>query len=61
MDHGRCSTDNFVVFPYLDDVDAGDGGLMILPGRCAREPALLAGVVPAANSYYVHVPRALVA
>jgi|EP01046_Picozoa_sp_COSAG06_P029587 hypothetical protein len=30
---GRCHADNLVVFPYLDDVHAGDGGLVILPAR----------------------------
>lgn len=29
---GRCHCDNFVVFPYLDDVHEGDGGLVVVPG-----------------------------
>jgi hypothetical protein len=29
---GRCRCDNLVVFPYLDTCDAGDGGLIFLPG-----------------------------
>ena len=29
---GRCHADNLVIFPYLDDVEKGDGGLVILPG-----------------------------
>ena len=39
--NGRMFCDNFVVFPYLDDVGDGDGGLMILPGRCAHPAFLL--------------------
>lgn len=30
--HGRIYCDDFVVFPYLDDVHPGDGGLVVLPG-----------------------------
>ena len=29
---GRCHCDNFVVFPYLDTVQEGDGGLVVLRG-----------------------------
>ncbi len=29
---GRIYCDDFVVFPYLDDVHPGDGGLLVLPG-----------------------------
>ena len=29
---GRCRADNLVVFPYLDTCEAGDGGLIFLPG-----------------------------
>ena len=29
---GRCRADNLVVFPYLDTCEAGDGGLLFLPG-----------------------------
>jgi hypothetical protein len=29
---GRCHADNIVIFPYLDDVHVGDGGLVVLPG-----------------------------
>lgn len=29
---GRIYCDNFVVFPYLDEVSTGDGGLVLLPG-----------------------------
>jgi ectoine hydroxylase-related dioxygenase (phytanoyl-CoA dioxygenase family) len=36
---GRCHCDNFVVFPYLDDVHEGDGGLVVLRGshKCSFE------------------------
>lgn len=30
--HGRIYCDDFVVFPYLDDVYPGDGGLLVVPG-----------------------------
>jgi hypothetical protein len=30
--NGRIFCDNFVVFPYFDDVHPGDGGLLVLPG-----------------------------
>jgi ectoine hydroxylase-related dioxygenase (phytanoyl-CoA dioxygenase family) len=30
--HGRIYCDDIIVFPYLDDVNAGDGGLIVLPG-----------------------------
>ncbi len=30
--NGRIYCDNFIVFPYLDDVQPGDGGLLVLPG-----------------------------
>ncbi len=30
--HSRIYCDDFVVFPYLDDVHPGDGGLLVLPG-----------------------------
>lgn len=30
--HGRIFCDDFVVFPYLDDVHPGDGGLLVVPG-----------------------------
>lgn len=30
--NGRVFCDNFVAFPYLDSVNEGDGGLIILPG-----------------------------
>jgi hypothetical protein len=29
---GRCRADNLVVFPYLDTCEAGDGGLVFVPG-----------------------------
>ena len=29
---GKVRSDNFVVFPYLDSVGEGDGGLIVLPG-----------------------------
>ena len=29
---GRCRCDNLVVFPYLDTCEAGDGGLLLVPG-----------------------------
>tara|TARA_Y100000588_G_scaffold238832_1_gene252539 strand:+ start:3405 stop:4208 length:804 start_codon:yes stop_codon:yes gene_type:complete len=30
--HDRIFCDDFVVFPYLDDVRPGDGGILVLPG-----------------------------
>ncbi|MDE2846841.1 MAG: phytanoyl-CoA dioxygenase family protein [Gemmatimonadota bacterium] len=30
--HGRVYCDDIIVFPYLDDVFPGDGGLIVLPG-----------------------------
>ncbi len=30
--HDRIYCDDFVVFPYLDDVHPGDGGILVLPG-----------------------------
>ena len=32
MRHDRIFCDDFVVFPYLDDVHPGDGGLLVVPG-----------------------------
>ena len=29
--NGRIFCDNFIVFPYFDDVQPGDGGLLVLP------------------------------
>ena len=29
--NGRIFCDNFIVFPYFDDVKPGDGGLLVLP------------------------------
>ena len=29
---GRIYCDDFVIFPYFDDVDPGDGGLLVVPG-----------------------------
>jgi hypothetical protein len=52
---GRICCDDFVVFPYLDDVHPGDGGLAVVPGshksQFARPPQLFSrgrieGVVP---------------
>lgn len=30
--HGRIYCDDIIVFPYMDDVNPGDGGLIVLPG-----------------------------
>jgi hypothetical protein len=30
--HGKIYCDDIIVFPYLDDVNPGDGGLLVLPG-----------------------------
>ncbi len=30
--HGSIYCDDIIVFPYLDDVNPGDGGLIVLPG-----------------------------
>ena len=30
--HGRIYCDDFVVFPYLENVHPGDGGLLVVPG-----------------------------
>jgi len=30
--HGRIYCDDIIVFPYLDDVNPGDGGLIVIPG-----------------------------
>ena len=30
--NGRIYCDDFVVFPYFDDVHSGDGGLLVVPG-----------------------------
>ena len=35
--NGRIYCDDFVVFPYLTDVHAGDGGLLIVPGSHKAE------------------------
>ena len=35
--HDRIYCDDFVVFPYLDDVHPGDGGLLVLPGSHKSE------------------------
>jgi hypothetical protein len=32
VSNGRIYCDNFIVFPYFDDVHPGDGGLLVLPG-----------------------------
>ena len=34
---GRIYCDDFVVFPYLDDVLPGDGGLLVVPGSHKSE------------------------
>ena len=36
---GRIFSNNFVVFPYLDTVRPGDGGLVVLPGSHKRSAA----------------------
>ena len=44
---GRIYCDDFVIFPYFDDVDPGDGGLLVVPGshKAAfdRPPGLFGG------------------
>ena len=39
---GRCYADNVVCFPYFTDCFEGDGGLIVVPGRCVL---LLAALV----------------
>ena len=40
VQNGRITCDHFIVFPYFDDVNEGDGGLVVLPG--SREYCLTA-------------------
>ena len=46
---GRIYCDDFVVFPYLDDVHPGDGGLLVVPGshksQFDRPPQLFSQVL----------------
>ena len=37
---GRMYCNDFVFFPYLDDVHPGDGGLVVLPGSRERLSSL---------------------
>lgn len=32
VSEGRIRSNHFLVFPYFDDVNDGDGGLLVLPG-----------------------------
>jgi hypothetical protein len=41
---GRMYCNDFILFPYLDDVHPGDGGLVVLPGsreRLSNLPAVV--------------------
>jgi len=48
-ERGRIFYDDFVIFPYFDDVFPGDGGLLVVPGshkaEFERPPSLFNGGV----------------